>query len=98
MTTVIGAIEHMNVFIISINNVKFAIPFRTNVKHECCYKFPNSTRDTNSVTGLDFSKAVVITDDTYLSDKADVNKLEYSDLRRHYHVIIAKFTRYLNSY
>ena len=41
----------------------FAIPFRSNIKHEHFYK--TTTDKTNS--GIDFSKSVIITDEKYIS-------------------------------
>lgn len=48
------------VLLLEINSIKFAIPLRTNIKHNYCYKFRTSDRKTNSSTGIDFTKAVII--------------------------------------
>ena len=53
------------VLLVEINNIKFAIPLRTNIRHAFCYKFKMSDRETESSTGIDFSKAVVISKDSY---------------------------------
>ena len=42
------------VLLVEINNVKFAIPLRTNIRHSFCYKFKTSDRETKSSTGIDF--------------------------------------------
>ena len=57
------------VLLVEINNIKFAIPLRTNIRHSFCYKFKTSDRETKSSTGIDFSKAVVISKDSYLGEK-----------------------------
>lgn len=42
------------VLLIKIKDLTFAIPFRSNVRHNYCYKFKNSTRDIETSTALDF--------------------------------------------
>ena len=64
-----------------INNIKFAIPLRTNIRHSYCYKFKTSDRETESSTGIDFSKAVVISKDNYLGEETDINDKEYLELQ-----------------
>ena len=54
------------VLLVKIDENIFAIPFRSNVEHSSCYKFKNSQRVTNSSTGLDYSKAVIVNDSTYI--------------------------------
>lgn len=50
------------VVLMKIENNTFAVPFRTNVSHNNCYKFKTSTRPTDSVTGIDYTKAVIVND------------------------------------
>ena len=70
------------VMLIKIENNTFAIPFRTNVKHNACYRFKNSLRNTQSSTGLDYSKTVIINDATYLGNTATIDNKEYIELNR----------------
>ena len=86
------------VILLKLDNNTFAIPFRTNIKHNNCYKFKNSTRTTSSVTGLDFTKAVVISKKSYIGESARINDKEYDDLDANFHIIIRKFENYLNGY
>ena len=86
------------VMLIQIENNTFAIPFRTNVKHGNCYKFENSSRHTESVTGLDYSKAVVVNDSKYIGATARINDMEYTELDANYHIIIKRFTTFLKGY
>lgn len=86
------------VILIQIENNTFAIPFRTNVKHNNCYKFENSTRETDSITGLDYSKAVIVNDSKYIGAAARINDAEYTELDINYHVIIKQFTAYVKDY
>lgn len=69
------------VLLVKINKIKFAIPLRTNIRHAYCYKFKTSDRETNSSTGIDFSKAIVIKKVSYLSEETDINDKEYLELQ-----------------
>ena len=70
------------VMLVELENNKFAIPFRTNIKHNYCYKFANTNRSTTSSIALDFSKAVVINDDKYLGSYATIDRKEYLELEK----------------
>ena len=69
------------VLLVNINDIKFAIPLRTNIRHSYCYKFKTSDRETESSTGIDFSKAVVISNECYLGEETDINDKEYLELQ-----------------
>ena len=86
------------VMLIQIENNTFAIPFRTNVKHNNCYKFENSSRPTDCITGLDYSKAVVVNDSIYIGAPARINDMEYTELDINYHIIIKQFTAFVKGY
>ncbi len=86
------------VLLIKLDENTFAIPFRTNIRHSCCYKFKNSGRKTEAITGLDFTKAVVVNDKSYISDPATIDNKEYTELSNKYFFIIKKFKNYLEGY
>ncbi|MCM1136804.1 MAG: hypothetical protein NC400_14670, partial [Clostridium sp.] len=86
------------VLLVKVANNTFAIPFRTNLKHNNCYKFKNSTRATCRTTGLDYSKAVIVNDTVYIGNKARINDAEYTELDANYHIIIKRFTTYVRNY
>lgn len=86
------------VLLVEINGVKFAIPLRTNIRHAFCYKFRTSDRKTESSTGIDFSKAVVISNESYLGEETDINDKEYLELQEKAFFIINKFKKYVNDY
>lgn len=86
------------VLLVSINDVQFAIPFRTNIRHSYCYKFKTSDRKTNSSTGIDFSKAVVILDHRYLDKQTDINDKEYLELQEKSYFIFNQFKKYVEGY
>ena len=86
------------VLLVEINGIRFAIPLRTNIRHSYCYKFRTSDRETNSSTGIDFSKAVVISKDSYLGEETDINDKEYLELQEKTYFIINKFKKYVDGY
>lgn len=86
------------VMLIQIEHNTFAIPFRTNVKHNNCYKFENSSRPTHSITGLDYSKAVIVNDSKYIGAAARINDREYTELDTNYHIITKQFTSFVKNY
>ena len=86
------------VLLVEINGVKFAIPLRTNIRHAFCYKFKTSDRKTESSTGIDFSKAVVISNECYLGEETDINDKEYLELQEKAFFIINKFKKYVTDY
>ena len=86
------------VLLIQIENNTFAVPFRTNVKHNNCYKFENSSRPTESITGLDYSKAVIVNESKYIGAAARINDMEYTELDANYHIIIKQFSTFVKNY
>ena len=86
------------VMLIRIDNNMFAIPFRTNIKHNACYKFKNSGRKTQNITGLDFSKAVIINSRKYIGNKEFIDRREFVEIKRRHFFIISKFKKYLSNY
>lgn len=86
------------VMLIQIENNTFAIPFRTNVKHNNCYKFENSSRPTDSITGLDYSKAVIVNESKYIGAAARINDMEYTELDANYHIIMKQFASFVKNY
>lgn len=86
------------VLVVKIESNTFALPFRTNIKHNSCYKFQNTNRQTNSSTGIDFSKAVIVNDPKYIGEAITIDNKEYVELSNKYYFIINKFQTYLNGY
>ena len=84
--------------LIQFENNTFAIPFRTNVKHNNCYKFENSSRSTDSITGLDYSKAVIVNESKYIGEATRINDMEYTELDANYHIIIKQFSTFVKNY
>ncbi|MBO5529273.1 MAG: hypothetical protein J6A47_08185 [Bacilli bacterium] len=86
------------VLLVEINKIQFAIPLRTNIRHSYCYKFKTSDRKTDSITGVDYSKAVVISKVSYLGEATDINDKEYLELQQKTFFIINKFKKYVDDY
>lgn len=86
------------VLLIKIENNTYAIPFRTNIRHKYCYNFKKSNRDTQSVTGLDYTKAVIVNDVNMISQKATIDNKEFVELNNKYYFIISQFKKYVFGY
>ena len=86
------------VLLIKIENYNFALPLRTNIKHNYCYKFSKTGRETLSATGVDFTKAVVIDKLNYIGEETSIDDKEYLELSKKYYFIIGKFKKYLDGY
>ena len=86
------------VLLIEFENNVFAVPFRTNVPHNNCYKFKTSTRPTHSVTGIDYTKAVIVNDSSFIGTDARINDKEYTELNDNYAIIIKQFQKFVSDY
>ena len=84
--------------LIKVDKNTFALPMRTNIKHSSCYKFHYSSRPTNSVTGIDFSKAVIVNNASYIGEVAEIDNKEYVELNDRISFIISKFCTYIKGY
>lgn len=86
------------VMLIKIGTNTYAIPFRTNIRHRYCYKFKTSDRNTQSITGLDYTKAVIINDMKYIGNKATIDNKEFVELNNKYFFIVKQFKKYVDGY
>ena len=86
------------VLLVEIDDNKFAIPFRTNIRHKYCYKFANTNRLTESSTALDFSKAVIVNDSKYIGVEARIDQKEFVELSSKSIFIINKFKNFIEKY
>lgn len=96
-------IEHKDnrpymVVLVKIDRNTFAIPFRTNITHNNCYKFKNSSRTTHSVTGLDYTKAVIVNSSEYIGAPARIDDKEYVELNKNCSFIIKQFKKFIADY
>ena len=79
-----------------VDGITFAIPFRTNINHKYSYIFKNSPRSDRS--GLDFTKAVVITDDSFIGEDTTIDNKEYSEFINKQVVIANRFEKFIKDY
>lgn len=82
--------------IFEIENIKFAIPFRTNINHKYSYIFKDSPRSNKS--GLDFTKAVVITNVEFIGSETVIEDKEYSEFINKQKVIENRFKKFIKDY
>lgn len=88
------------ILLVKIDSNTFAIPLRTNIQHKYCYKFKNTNRNTNSSTGLDFSKAVIVNELKYIdfNTTATIDNKEYLEISNKHFFIEKKFKEFLDKY
>lgn len=87
------------VFLIKIENNTFAVPFRTNIRHKFAYRFKNTGRETESRTGLDFTKAVIVNEERYIGEEEKlIDDIEYIELDSKFYFIQNQFKRYVLRY
>ena len=78
--------------VISHNNLRFGIPLRSHISHQFCYLTLNNK-------GLDYTKAVLLTKDAYISDRPFmIPSAEYVKIKDRAHHISNKFGKYVDKY
>ena len=85
------------VLLLEIDNLTYAIPLRSHLTHSYCFIADDST---GFKSGLDYSKAVVITDTTKYIDPINVTirQHEYNIYKKHENLIKKQFTSYVFAY
>lgn len=63
-----GKVRGYGIVIISIGNLSFAIPLRSNIKHKSAYITVKSSQKGIEGKGLDFTKALLISNKKYISN------------------------------
>ena len=86
------------VLLVKIEDNTFALPLRTNIKHSNCYKFRYSSRPTETITGIDFSKALIVNEEGFIGKAAEIDNKEYVELNDRIAFILSKFCTYVNGY
>lgn len=77
---------------VKLDGILFAIPFRHHIKHRYAFH-------TLGDAGLDFTKAVVITEKRYIaSDKPTIESKEYAIVKKEEQKIRYKFKSFLHQY
>ncbi|HAS23955.1 MAG TPA: hypothetical protein DCR51_12745, partial [Idiomarina loihiensis] len=85
--------------VVTIDNLKFAIPLRSTIKHNAAYITVKSHLEDVHGKGLDYTKAILISDNKYISDEnflvpAEEHKILQSKARH----IVVKFEKYVEKY
>jgi protein AbiQ len=85
------------VLLLELDGLTYAIPLRSHISHPYCYISYSST-DYNC--GLDYSKAVIITDTIKQIDPnpVTIRQHEYNVLKQQEHLIKKRFSSYVKSY
>lgn len=80
------------ILLIEFRNLRFGIPLRSHINHQACFK-------TKQGKGLDFSKAVLLMKDDYISpDPFKIPADEFVKIKDRTHFIQGKFTKYVEKY
>ena len=85
------------IVVINILENKFGIPLRSNLKHKD--SFPTAENESGYKKGLDFSKAVLLLKDSYISDLPFmIPNDEYAKIKEKSYFITSKFEKYVHLY
>jgi len=94
-----GKVRGYGIVIISINNLSFAIPLRSNIRHRSSYITVKSNQSGFEGKGLDFTKALLITNEKYVSNLPfKISPDEHKKLANKEHFITSKFEKYVAKY
>ena len=94
-----GKTRGYGVVIILINNLSFAIPLRSNIKHKSSYITVRSNQKGLEGKGLDFTKALLIKEQRYISNLPfKISKDEHKKLANKEYYITSKFEKYVSKY
>ena len=87
------------IVIILINNLSFAIPLRSIIRHKSSYITVKSNQKGIKGKGLDFTKALLITDKKYVSNLPfKISPSEHRKFANKEHFITGKFEKYVAKY
>tara|TARA_Y100001963_G_C6741964_1_gene429457 strand:+ start:768 stop:1244 length:477 start_codon:yes stop_codon:yes gene_type:complete len=94
-----GKVRGYGVVVITLNNLTFAIPLRTNIRHKAAYITKKCHEPGIQGKGLDFSKSLLITDEEYISEAPfKIPPEEHKKLRSKEFFITSKFEKYVEKY
>ena len=82
------------IFVVNINNIDWAIPFRSNIRHKYAYM-----TDKINNNGIDFTKAVVIDINNDIdSQNVQIRQVEFNKIKGKEHVIKNDFENFLKRF
>lgn len=94
-----GKTRGYGIVVIDFKGLKFAIPLRTNIKHDAAYITVRSSEPNIKGKGLDYSKAVLIAQERYISNEHfKIPAAEHKKLLNKEHFVTSKFEKYVERY
>ena len=84
------------ILILTIKNIDFAIPFRTHIKHNYCFKTIQHSDEEWS--GLDYTKSVIITENDIDNKISHIKPFEFSLIKQNIGKIKTEFKKYVEGY
>lgn len=94
-----GKTRGYGVVVINFKEMTFAIPLRSNIKHDAAYITVRSSEAGIKGKGLDYSKAVLISQESYIShEHFKIPATEHKKLLDKEHFVTAKFEKYVERY
>jgi len=94
-----GKVRGYGIVVINVNDLTFAIPLRSHIKHSASYITDRSSQAGIKGAGLDFSKALLITDNSYISNLPfKISQEQHTKLLNKKHHITKKFDDYVLKY
>lgn len=80
------------ILLIELNSLRFGIPLRSHINHKFCFKTVDNK-------GLDFSKALLLLKDEYISSSPFmIPAAEFVKIKDAAHIIQRKFSKYVDRY
>ena len=75
------------------------VPYRSEIHHKYAFKFKNTSRSKKHMSGLDYTKTIIITNSDYISSKSSIiDKDEYFITRRNINKIAREALLYIDDY
>ncbi|WP_408673193.1 type III toxin-antitoxin system TenpIN family toxin [Xenorhabdus doucetiae] len=94
-----GKTRGHGIVIINIHKLTFAIPLRTSIKHNAAYITQKTNQKGSKGKGLDYSKALLITNPKYVSDEIFLIPAEqHKKIQGKECFITNKFEKYVEKY
>ncbi|CDM88562.1 type III toxin-antitoxin system TenpIN family toxin [Xenorhabdus bovienii] len=94
-----GKTRGHGIVVININKLTFAIPLRTSIKHNAAYITQKSNQKGVKGKGLDYSKALLIINQKYISDEIFLIPPEqHKNIQGKEFFITRKFEKYVEKY
>ncbi|PHM23164.1 type III toxin-antitoxin system TenpIN family toxin [Xenorhabdus budapestensis] len=94
-----GKTRGHGIVVININQLTFAIPLRTSIKHNAAYITQKSNQKGIKGKGLDYSKALLIINPKYISDEIFLIPPEqHKNIQGKEFFIKKKFEKYVEKY